>query len=218
MRSPDGESCKVRIDDSLVALSERLLEAEVGTSQTNPMAAIALEIGHSTFLLRQGLLRLVNERQTQAVLPLDVRMRDSIVAGALGAILVEQLGEGRTTDLRRQLTWRGDRNFYEGFETFWRIAGSGIAQNFDFNDWQLEWDDREISESGPIGWARSPVDSQIVHLLVPADFVLRVGESGAVGAPPTVKMLAPGLRVCPHCRIRLERRWNSFPTIPRAFI
>jgi serine/threonine protein kinase len=182
VHSPDGEPSKIRIDDSLIAITERLLEADMGTSQKNPMAAIALEIGHSTFLVRQGLLRLVNDRQTQVVMPMDIRMRDSIVSAAGGGVLVEQSGDGRTSDLRRQLTWRGDRNFYDGFETFWRIAASGMAQNLDFDDWQLEWEDREISQIGPIGWVRSPLASRVFHTLVPADFVLRADESGAIRA------------------------------------
>jgi serine/threonine-protein kinase len=183
VQSPDGEPTKIRIVGSLVAISERLLEADVGTNQKNPMAAIALEIDHSTLLVRQGLLRLVNDRQMQIVLPMDILMRDSIVAAADGAVLVEQSGDGRTSDLRRQLTWRGDHNFYDGFETFWRIAASGgMAQNLDFDDWQLEWEEREISEIGPIGWVRSPLSSRDFHTLVAADFVLRADESGAIRA------------------------------------
>jgi hypothetical protein len=179
--SPEGEPAKIRIVDSLIALSERLLDAEVGTTQKNPMAAINLEIIHSTFLVRQGFLRVSNDRQGQGVLPLDVHMLDSIVAGIEGAVLVEQSGDGRTSELRRQMTWHGDRNFYDGFETFWRIAGSGMAQNLNFEDWQLEWDD-EFSETGPIGWVRSPAANHIFHTLVPADFVLRADESSAIRA------------------------------------
>jgi serine/threonine-protein kinase len=180
--SPDGEPSKIRVADSLVALSQRILEADVGSTQKNPMAAIGLEIDHTTFLVKQGLLRLVNSRQVQSVLPVDVRMRDSIVAGPDGALLIEQSGEGRTSELRRQLTWRGDRNFYEGFETFWRIAGSGMVQNLSFDAWQFEWEEREISEIGPIGWVRTPGATRVFHTLVPADFALRADESSAIRA------------------------------------
>jgi hypothetical protein len=96
---------------------------------------------------------------------------------AAGAPLIEQEGVNNLEDLRQQIAWNGDRNFYENFDVFWSVRNfdqETLCKPMTFMDWQSYWGSEE--ESLPLAnsvvWKKLPDASRPLHTHVPADYAL----------------------------------------------
>ena len=87
------------------------------------------------------------------------------------------MGEGDVDDFRRQITWNGDRDCYEGFEVFWsirRLNSETPPNRMAFDAWKAHWgsEHENLSRSGRVGWRKLPEADRPLHRVVPDDFLL----------------------------------------------
>ena len=77
-----------------------------------------------------------------------------------------------TRDLQSRVNWNGERNFYDGFEAFWKITsiGGGDTLTLPFDQWCAHWGDNKEQwpTRGPIQWVRN-FDAPIPMHLAAAD-------------------------------------------------
>ncbi len=184
VRANQSQPLQVTWDNGLLATTERFLSAIGGPSEPKTLGQIQIELRHVTALMRTGFCSLSNTHDAPLQLPLEVNASDCILIGDASAPLIEQSGIDETADFRKRITWNGDRNFYEGFSTFWRISSSGAdAQQMSLAEWQTFWGSRENQPvAGKVAWQELPPATRPVHELAPADFGLRSGENPARGA------------------------------------
>lgn len=178
MRVNGSVSVALKWTNGLLATSRRLLEA-VGTGQRSEAesAGIEVELNHVTAAMREGLCLLNETQRTPSLGPVKIRVTNCILVVDPNYPLIEQQGLMRSAELRQLVEWRGDRNFYEGFETFWEIHGldqDNEPQKLTLRTWQSFWGGGEdnLPNYRRVGWETLPPLSQPFHTHAPADYAL----------------------------------------------
>jgi hypothetical protein len=182
VRSNELQPVQIDWENGLLATTERFLSADGGPSDPKPQGETQLKLRHVTALMRDGLCRLTNSQDAPQQLPLEITASDCIFLCDAPAALVEQSGIDATDEYRKRIVWNGERNFYEGFTTFWRIrvAGSDIASQSTLHDWQAYWGSRESQPSpGKVAWQQLPPATRPVNRYTTSDFALQTGDNPA---------------------------------------
>jgi serine/threonine-protein kinase len=186
IRANELQPAQITWENGLLATSERLLAAVGGPSDPKPQGQVQIDLRHVTALIQGGLALLTSSPDAPLQLPLEINASDCIFVGkSASAPLVEQSGVDEPEEMRKRIAWNGDRNFYEGFNVFWRMGGPGGAETavqMTLADWQGFWGPREIRPTADqVAWRVSP-PGRSVDLHLPADYALGSGENPARNA------------------------------------
>ncbi len=109
---------------------------------------------------------------------MHVAVADSIVAlpAMASAPLVEQRFVDRAAESRSRLQWSGDRNFYQGFDIFWKVESLGAEAPLELShsDWEaIGGRSREyLCRSGGVRWQAISAPTGPFDALTPADYAL----------------------------------------------
>jgi hypothetical protein len=157
--------------------------------------AVRLDLAHMTIAADRGLLRMVDEVPVAAQIPIDLGLTGCIIIGHPGeALLTQRAAAGDDSaraaadDPRRRVSLRGDRNFYESVETFWRVlpeSADGEPIEMDFDAWRMHWgtEDENLPSLDAVLWQSRPNEQQPPHRHRVADYRLdRSPQNPAIGA------------------------------------
>jgi serine/threonine-protein kinase len=186
LHSSQGQSLRLTWDNGLLATSERLLSVS-GAAGARQTAHVQLDLRRLTAVVRGGLCGVMANDQAPFQPSIDVRCADCILIGG-GGPLIEQRGMDRVDAQRARLHWSGTRVFYEGFESFWRLADLSTAASptkVDFSQWRTHWG--EQNEVQPrldaVAWRGLPHPLAPLSTHSPIDYALATsGPNPAVGA------------------------------------
>jgi len=173
-----AQPIELRADNALLALSERLIDGDVGLTNTRGTSGMYVELRRVTILAQSGLVRLTNDSDASDVMPVEMSCYDSILAGNGIPAMIEQFANESTDSMRRQFSWTGSRSVYDGFASLWRLNGAAAVEDFDFEQWRNTWDENRTAYK-PIEWSRLPIAGRALHAYAPPDFALRYGVSPA---------------------------------------
>jgi hypothetical protein len=170
-------------DNGILATSQRLLSI-VGSPDSPPQGArLQVELRHVTALMRRGLIEVNASGDAPYALPVEVTASDSILLVDGASPLVMQSGDDDLEQLRKRLNWKGDRLFYEGVATFWRVAGPENVEDYSWRLWQTFWGDRDQHPHyDDAAWQTillGQEDRVEYQRLTPGDFKLRPGDNPA---------------------------------------
>jgi hypothetical protein len=184
LRFAGSRPVDVQLENTLLALSGRLVDGDVGLMNGRTTSETRVELSHVTVLAQGGLVKLVNDTAAASSMPVRVDCFDSILAGRDPAAMIEQTGSDSSEMLRNQLSWSADRCLYDGFATLWRLQGTGALQEYSFTRWKSHWLGQEfLTAARPAGWARLPLAAgRAVHSYRASDFELRLFDSPAIEA------------------------------------
>ncbi len=182
-------------NNGLLVTTERLLVADGGDRAPLAGDGMRLELQHLTAVVRGGLCQLRQSESAPYALPLAINCVSSILVGSARGPLIEQTGTAGKEPYEMVL-WNGERNFYEGFGTFWSVAPAQpewrpAPQTFEA--WVAYWGpQREILPMfNRVQWKKLPSPDLPVHAHTPRDYLLsKPGEGGT--ANPAVKAAADG--------------------------
>jgi len=152
--------------------------------------AVELELAHLTINTGEGLVDMSAESPRGAGVPVELALSNSIVIGHRGMPLLVQratAGDGAGDAARRRVVLRGDRNFYESVDTFWRIlpaAGDEESIEMDFRQWRLHWgnEDENLPSLDRVAWESLPGPDQPRHRRRVSSYRLSDAENPAIGA------------------------------------
>ena len=186
VRANELQPAQITWENGLLATSERLLAAAGGPSEPKPQGQLQIDLRHLTAFIPGGLMLLTSSQDSPLQLPVEINASDCIFVGkSAAAPLVEQTGVDEPEDMRKRIAWNGDRNFYEGFNVFWRMGGPGGAETavqMTLADWQGFWAAREVRPSADqVIWRQSATNRPASSHL-PADYALGDGENPAHNA------------------------------------
>jgi hypothetical protein len=172
-------------ENGLLATSERLLAVVGGERTPSAGESIQISLQHVTAAVRGGLCRFVPSASGPRLLPAQIDCRNSILIGDAAAPLVEHVDAVSIEAARQGFVWNGDRNFYEGFGSFWNIRSAGAAtpaEAMPLDAWRELWGPRqENSPRGRVQWKQLPPGDRPVPSHLPADYALN--PSGAAANP-----------------------------------
>ncbi len=195
VRSHDLRPFQLTWNNGLLATTERLLVADGGDRAPLPGDGMRVDLQHLTAVVRGGLCQLRQSESAPYGLPLAINCISSILVGTARGPLIEQTGLGAKEPYDMVL-WNGERNFYEGFGTFWSVAPAQpqwrpAPQTFEA--WTAYWGpEREILPMfNRVQWKQLPSADLPIHAHAPRDYLLsKPGEGGT--ANPAVKAAADG--------------------------
>ncbi len=189
LHADESQPLSVTWENGLLTVSERLLSAGGNPSDPKPQGQMRIELRHVTVSTPGGVVQLTCSQDAALQLPLEFNASDSIFIGKHGAVLIDQSGVDDPEDLRKRVTWNGERNFYEDFPAMWRIIGPGgleSAVQLSAADWQTFWGGHEIQPAhDQVLWQSASSGAppeRPPHAETPQDFALRSGENPARGA------------------------------------
>lgn len=172
----DIDPIEFRLKNTVVALQGRLISIVGSRENLADSAKIDLELDHVTCLTGDSLIRMDSEvppRRTVPVygelLPLYVSARNSLFAikssdpeGSTVA-LVSMGGYSDSVEFRQLLFWKGEKNFFDRFQTFWRIESNN--DSMDFDRWKRHWDSSIVgANNSGIIWQNLPTDRDFGQL------------------------------------------------------
>jgi len=143
IRTDSARAGRVEIDHALIGLSRPLLEINGYRDTSDDVSSdLELQIEHATCVLGGGLLQIRSSQQADHLLTVRISARSNVFASHLDVPLVAMSGQLNMGEFRELLSWNGSDNFYERFETFWKIEParslSGFS-DFDYNAWKNYW-------------------------------------------------------------------------------
>ena len=164
-------------ENGLLVTTEQMLWSLGGQEMPQPGEMLQLDLQHLTAVARGGFFRLTETRAAPHQLDAEIYCADSILMAGPGGSLIEQEGSDSLEDLRQQIAWIGDRNFYENFEVFWRVRNlelEPLCEPMTFAAWQSYWGSEE--ESLPmedcVAWKELPEANRPLHTHAAADYAL----------------------------------------------
>jgi hypothetical protein len=174
LRCDELQPVSLTWNNGLLATSERLLVARGGEMANRANGQISIVLEHVTAHVRNGLC-LISNAEGRPLLRTEVQCTDSILLASPEAPLFEQTGVNSAEDFEAKLLWAGNRYYYSGFSTFWKIASftqDPVRRSFD--DWQRHWGETAENQglwSGVV-WKRLPEAGRPLHTHIPADYAL----------------------------------------------
>jgi serine/threonine-protein kinase len=182
LKTQSVQAVRLTWNNGLLATSERLLSVE-GTASPPPVGKqLKLTLSHVTAAVGRGLALAANAQHTPYQLLTEIESASCIILGRGGSPLVEQRGVDSIEDFRERLLVLGEKNFYEGFNVFWRVHGVGFESepaDMDFNEWRNHWAEAEKlpHPPGQVQWRQLPAASQPFSAHRLEDYALRASEN-----------------------------------------
>jgi hypothetical protein len=176
----DVQPCWLSWRNGLLATTDRLLESQGGLKSPRPGDLLKLELRHLTADVRGGLCLLTNTTDAPYQLTTQIALANSIILGTPASAMIEQSGVDSVRDFHRRLVWESERNFYDGFRTFWKIRGLDAQdepQVIELSGWLAFW--RGERSWGPVAWKKLPGGAQWVSTVLPLDYSLDPREGNA---------------------------------------
>jgi len=178
IRIKGAVSVSLKWSNGLFASDRRFLDA-IGTGLQSGDApeGIRIELNHVTAAMQRGLCLLYESPDAALLVPTKIRVANSILIVDAKSPLIEQRGAMRASELREHVQWQGDRNFYEGFETFWEIHGldqDDEPQEMTLRTWQSFWGGGEdnLPKYRRVGWETPRPIARPFHTHTPQDYAL----------------------------------------------
>jgi hypothetical protein len=175
LRALDAVPLDFTWTNGLFASSDRMFRIGGSSQPARVTELVRIRLQHVTAHARGGLCLLTSDRARPYVLPVDLHLADSIVITRPASYLIEQRGLPSVQACEDQLTFHGERNYYEGMEVFWMLGPQGqMEQPFEFADWRSHWGAAEQSpQYQQVRWRRFPSgDLPLAEHLV-SDYLLQ---------------------------------------------
>lgn len=164
-------------ENGLLATTEQLLAAAGGLAPPKSDEMLRIDLRHVTAVARGGLCRLSAKPTSPYQLMVQVECTDDVIMTSHDAPLIEQEGIASVEKSRALFLWKGDHNYYQDIDVFWKVRNvdSRIAPDaMDFEEWVARWgQSRERQPSrAPLAWRKSPNADQPVHDHTARDYSL----------------------------------------------
>jgi hypothetical protein len=182
------ESIDFTWQNGLAAISETLIEMNARQSAMREKCHVHLDLQHVTVVARRGLLLTTNSDDAPYPMESELVCRDSIFMIGSDSALVEQRCVHPAAALQEMIVWTGERNFFEGFTTFWKIRVLGLGDQdqlapMAFQAWRTYWQQRPEgyaiqSQLGAVIWKHLPPPSLALHNQSQANYLLGAGVAG----------------------------------------
>jgi hypothetical protein len=138
---------------------------------------VELDLRHLTADTRDGLALLDFSALDSAPMLVEFNVSDSILRVGSAAPLIELTTSASARHGDTGLRWRGDRNFYEGVNVFWRLRdpnAASTAHELAFAEWQAYWTPaREtLPSANSIEWKQAIPTRRQLSLATPDNYAL----------------------------------------------
>jgi len=191
LSATDAQSLRFAWDNGLLVTTERLLTIHGCQKKPPPGALIWIDLNHLTARTQNGFCGMFDSTLDPHRPDLQIQCTDSILMAGPRASLIEQRGIDDLVSYYLNVAWIGKRNFYEGFDAFWKVCDLDevpLDVPLDFAAWNLHWgsEDENLSHADEVIWKQLPEPDRPWHTHTPVDYALdestEASPNPAVGA------------------------------------
>jgi serine/threonine protein kinase len=175
VRTADTQPLALQWKNGFLATTGPLLHAAGAASAVTAGQRNQISLSHVTAIVRGGLLRLTATNDAPYQLTTEVKCDNSVLV-TREAPLIEQVGPQRLGVLESQFTWSGDRNFCQGFSTFWKLvdlSNPTVPRALAAGPWQSRWGKGDtLLDSADTLWQQQPPADRATSAIRPENFTL----------------------------------------------
>jgi eukaryotic-like serine/threonine-protein kinase len=150
----DSQPLRATIDESLIAVSDSFFGLQGTVDNMIDQRQIDLTLYHNTILLGGSLFLIRGtDGYAEGVLPVVASARNNIISCGAGRPLVDLRAAGELVDLRKQFTWKGERNYFDNISVFWNFEAA-TRPPLNFEGWNAFWQSSEVtgSKNHAVSW------------------------------------------------------------------
>ncbi len=180
-------SARIDLDNCLLALDGSVLKSQGSVDVPEKQTELSLRLNQLTAALNSGLIVMEGGEAPRKLGRISVEATNNIFTRDPSPDhrpqpFVSMVSAEPPDDLLKLLAWNGQKNFYDGFESYWtRTAQDGSRTTvWDYEEWKFRWDSNEVDPHSTIvlwkkRWYERPFGE-----LNPSDFEL---DESATGNP-----------------------------------
>ncbi|HEX3659596.1 MAG TPA: protein kinase [Pirellulales bacterium] len=167
LRVYDGEPVNFSWENGLAIAGDRFLAVSGSPIAPRHPHQLQVSLEHVTAVVGRGFCQIANSFEAPYLRDTEIECSDSILLAMSPCPLVEQHGLEGPATLKRQFSWKGDRNFYDGFDgdRFWLLvdeSGTAPIEQLSFLEWVSHWGQQHelLPTWGEIAWNHLPAASK----------------------------------------------------------
>lgn len=180
LRQEDLQPINLNWENGLLATTESMIVVNGGTQgMSRPTGQVRVDLRHVTANLGGGLLRALGSMSAPLLLRTEFNCTECIFVSGTSSPFVEQTSTEAAITQRQRLSWTGDGNTFDGFQTFWRISSIGLTEQpamMSFSEWRDYWKQQQQRELNPqvgaVGWKRPLPITRATNSHLPSDYLL----------------------------------------------
>ncbi|HUT10975.1 MAG TPA: serine/threonine-protein kinase [Thermoguttaceae bacterium] len=189
LSAADAQPLHLGWENGLLVTTERLLTVHGSQKKPPPGAAVRIDLQHLTARTQSGFCGMFDSTLVPHRPDAQIQCANSILMAGPRVSLIEQRGIDDLVNYYLNVEWIGDRNFYEGFDAFWKVCDLDevpLDVPMDFAAWNSHWggEDENLPHADQVIWAQLPEPDHPLHAHTPADYAL--SESTETSPNPAV--------------------------------
>ncbi len=178
-------SARVDLENCLLALDGTVLRAQGSMDAPEKQTLLTLRLDQITAAVNEGLIVMDGGEAPRKLGQVLVESSNNIFTTITSpehhaAPLISMASSEPPDDLLKLLNWNGQKNFYDGFESYWtRTTTDGSKTTvWDYEEWKFRWDSKEIDPHATIVLWKKQWSGRPYAELNPADFQLDENANG----------------------------------------
>jgi serine/threonine protein kinase len=179
-------SARLDVENCLLALEGTVLRQTGSMDVPEKQPVLSLRLYQVTAVANSGLVVMDVGDPPRQLGPVAIDAQNNIfttvaTANKPAASLITISGNEPADDLRKLIAWNGQKNFYDGFQSFWTTstAPDGPKSSiWDFDEWKFRLASNEIDPHTSIVLRKQPLSLRPLADLTPVDFALDETASG----------------------------------------
>lgn len=180
-------SARVDVENCLLALDGTILRSQGSVDVPEKQTELALRLNQLTAALNSGLLVMEGGEAPRKLGRIFVDASNNIFTTVTSSDhqappFISMASNEPLDDLLSLLKWNGQKNFYDGFESYLtRTAQDGSKSTvWDYEEWKFRWDSNEVDPHATIVLWKKQWSERPFSELYPSDFAL---DESATGNP-----------------------------------
>lgn len=178
-------AARIDVDNCLLALQGTMLRAQGTVEVPEKQTELSLRLNQLTAALNAGLIVMEGGESPRKLGRVFVEASNNIFTTVTtpehqSAPLILMVSNEPPDDLLKLLSWNGQKNFYDGFESYWtRTTPDGSKTTlWDYEEWKFRWDSNEVDPHATIVLWKTPWSGRPYAELNPLDFELDENANG----------------------------------------
>lgn len=178
-------AARIDVDNCLLALQGTMLRAQGTVEVPEKQTELSLRLNQLTAALNAGLIVMEGGESPRKLGRVFVEASNNIFTTVTtpehqSAPLILMVSNEPQDDLLKLLSWNGQKNFYDGFESYWtRTTPDGSKTTlWDYEEWKFRWDSNEVDPHATIVLWKTPWTGRPYAELNPLDFELDENANG----------------------------------------
>ena len=178
-------SARVDLENCLLALDGTVLRAQGSVDVPEKQTLLTLRLDQLTAAVNDGLIVMEGGDAPRKLGQVLIESSNNIFTTITSpehhaAPLISMISSEPSDDLLKLLNWNGQKNFYDGFESYWtRTALDGSKTTiWDYEEWKFRWDSKEIDPHATIVLWKKQWSGRPYAELNPSDFQLDENANG----------------------------------------